>query len=112
MEVSMNQKLTLATLTAAALGLSSAVLLAEDLSQVKVIYDKDAATRTNMPQREGDAGNLTVTFDPAVAARTNMQRPAETPKPVTVTRDQAVLERTNMVGPQPQAPIQETAATK
>ena len=73
----MKLKLTLVTLTAAVLGASSAALLAEDLSQVKVTYDKAAAERTNMPSREGtDPGNLKVTFDPAVAERTNMQRPA------------------------------------
>ncbi len=109
----MKLKLTLATLTAAVLGVSSAALLAEDLGQVKVGYDKDLAARTNMPSREGtDPGSLTVTFDPAVAERTNMQRPVEAPKPVTISRDQAVLERTNMLGSQPQAAPQQTATTK
>ena len=106
-------KLILATLTAAALGASSAALLAEDLGQVKVGYDKDVAARTNMPSREGtDPGSLNVTFDPAVAERTNMQRPAETPKPVGIARDQAVLERTNMTGSQPQSAPQQTASKK
>jgi len=109
----MKLKLTLAALTAAVLGASSAALLAEDLGQVKVGYDKDVAARTNMPARDGtDPGNLTVTFDPAVAERTNMQRPAEAPKPVTISRDQAVQERTNMLGAQPQTPPQQAAATK
>jgi hypothetical protein len=95
------------------LGASSAALLAEDLGQVKVGYDKDVAARTNMPPREGtDPGNLNVTFDPAVAERTNMQRPAETPKPVGIARDQAVLERTNMTGSQPQSGPQQTAKKK
>ena len=106
----MKLKLTLATLTAAVLGASSAGLLAEDLGQVKVDYDKAAAARTNMPSREGtDPGNLTVTFDPAVAERTNMQRPAEAPKPVGISRDQAWQERTNMLGSQQPAPSQQTA---
>ena len=108
----MKLKLTLATLTAAALGVSSAGLLAEDLGQVKVGYDKDVAARTNMPPRDGDPGNLTVTFDPAVAERTNMQRPPEPPKPVTVSRDQAVQQRTNMLGLQPQTPPQQAATTQ
>lgn len=109
----MKLKLTLVALTAAVLGASSAALVAEDLGQVKVGYDKDVATRTNMPSREGtDPGTLNVTFDPAVAERTNMKRPAETPKPVTISRDQALLERTNMTGSAPQTTQQQTAATK
>ncbi len=108
----MKLKLTLVTLTAAVLGASSAALLAEDLSQVKVTYDKDTAQRTNMPSREGtDPGNLKVTFDPAVAERTNMQRPPEQPKPVTVSRDPAWQARTNMLGSQPQPAAQRTATT-
>jgi hypothetical protein len=109
----MKLKLTLATLTVAALGASSAGLLAEDLGKVKVTYDKEVAARTNMPSREGtDPGNLTVTFDPAYTERTNMQRPVETPKPVTVSRDQAVMERTNMLGAKPAQPAQQAATVK
>ena len=108
----MKLKLTLATLTAAVLGASSAGLLAEDLGQVKVGYDKDVAARTNMPSREGtDPGNLNVTFDPAVAERTNMQRPPEKPKPVTIARDKDVQNRTNMLGSQPTTPAQQAATT-
>jgi hypothetical protein len=108
----MKLKLTLVTLTAAVLGASSAALLAEDLTQVKVTYDKAAAERTNMPSREGaDPGNLKVTFDPAVAERTNMQRPPEQPKPVTISRDPAWQARTNMLGSQPQPAAQQTATT-
>ncbi len=67
-EVCMKLKLTLAAVTAAALGVASAGLLAEDLGQVKVGYDKDVAARTNMPSREGtDPGQLTVTHDQAVS---------------------------------------------
>jgi hypothetical protein len=96
----MKLKLTLATLTVAALGASSAGLLAEDLGKVKVTYDKEVAARTNMPSREGtDPGNLTVTFDPAYTERTNMQRPVETQARDDL-RDQAVMERTNMPGRQ------------
>jgi hypothetical protein len=106
----MKLKLTLATLTAAALGVSSAGLLAEDLGNVKVIYDKDLAARTNMQPREGtDPGSLTVTFDPAYTDRTNMQRPVEGPQPVTVSRDRALMERTNMLGAQPAQPPQQSA---
>ena len=108
----MKLKLTLAVFTAATLGVASAALLAEDLGQVKVGYDKDTAARTNMPSREGtDPGQLKVTFDPAVAERTNMQRPPETPKPVTISRDQALLERTNMTGSKSQAPAQQAATS-
>jgi hypothetical protein len=111
MEVSM--KRTLVALTAAVLGASSAALLAEDLGQVKVGYDKDVAARTNMPSRAGnESGSLTVTYDQAVADRTNMKRSAEPPKPVGISRDQAVLERTNMTGSKPPKPTQKTAATK
>ena len=109
----MKLKLTLAAVTAAALGVASAGLLAEDLGQVKVGYDKDVAARTNMPSREGtDPGQLTVTHDQAVADRTNMPRTAEPPKPVGIARDQAVLERTNMATPQTQAPTQQAATKK
>ena len=108
----MKLKLTLAAVTAAALGVASAGLLAEDLGQVKVGYDKDVAARTNMPSREGtNPGQLTVTYDQAVADRTNMGRTAEPPKPVGISRDQAVLERTNMVKSPPPAPVQQTATT-
>ena len=54
----MKLKLTLATLTAVALGVSSAGLLAEDLwTGQSRGYDKDVAARTNMPPRDGDPGN-------------------------------------------------------
>jgi len=109
----MKLKLTLVTLTAAVLGASSAALLAEDIGQVKVGYDKATAERTNMPSREGeDPGNLTVTFDPAFTDRTNMKRTPETPKPVTISRDKAWQERTNMLGSQPAAPAPQATASQ
>ena len=109
----MKLKLALAAVTATALGMSSAALLAEDLGQVKVGYDKDVAARTNMPSREGyDPGQLTVTYDQAVAERTNMHRSPEPNKPVGIARDQQVMERTNMTGSQPKPPAPQAATTK
>jgi hypothetical protein len=109
----MKVKLTLATLTAAVLGASSAGLLAADIGTVKVAPDKELAARTNMPSREGtDPGTLSVTFDPAYTERTNMQRPVEAPKPVTAVPDQGLMERTNMLGAKPQQPAQKAATVK
>ena len=71
---------------------------AEDLSQVKIGFDKDVAARTNMPRGEGATGTLGVSFDQDVANRTNMGRQSGDAGTVGTAPDMALRERTNMGG--------------
>jgi hypothetical protein len=85
---------------------------AEDLSKVKITFDKDVAARTNMQRPDGDTSTLGVSFDQDVANRTNMGRQPGDVGTVTTAPDMALRERTNMGGIalQPAAPAKAAAA--
>ena len=84
----------------------------EDLSNVKITFDKDVAARTNMQRPDGDSSTLGVSFDQDVASRTNMGRQASDVSSVTTAPDTALRARTNMGGSalQPAQPTKAAAA--
>ncbi len=76
----------------------SASARAADLDSVRVVFDPDVSSRTNMGRQVGETSELRVTFDPGVMARTNVHRSAEDATPVRISRDDAFMKRTNMGG--------------
>ena len=51
--------------------------------RVGITYDKDVATRTNMPRQDTGSGDVSITYDKDVAERTNMPRGEQPIKAVT-----------------------------